>query len=143
MNSAFKLHEYPAWLQPLVRLFVPEIAGVDKCRQTTSRMLRPLIEQRLKDMQSSGREFKAPDDMIQWLITHAPSNRVSDVAWHTTQHLVLNIAAMHTTSSQVPPFPPIYFLISDYSLALRHSFRSRSTSKLRPAIARGNGGTSS
>ncbi|EKG13785.1 Cytochrome P450 [Macrophomina phaseolina MS6] len=101
MNSAFRLHKYPAWLQPLARLFLPEIAGVDKCRQTTSRMLRPLIEQRLQNMQSSGREFKAPDDVIQWLITHAPSNRVADISWHTTQHLVLNIAAMHTTSSQL------------------------------------------
>ncbi|OJD28723.1 cytochrome p450 [Diplodia corticola] len=99
--GAFKLLAYPAWLRPLVRLFVREVGGVEECRQATERMLRPLVEQRLRDMRSGGADFQGQDDMIQWLITHAPPGSVSDVAWHVSQHLVLNIAAIHTTSGQL------------------------------------------
>jgi hypothetical protein len=61
-------------------------------------MLEPLLNNRLRDMESP--DFVKPEDMLQWLIDNS-NGRGNDVPFQANEHLVVNIAAIHTTGGQV------------------------------------------
>jgi hypothetical protein len=101
MAGSGKMWTWSSWLRPLAQFFVPEIMAVKRYRKATTKMLKPVIKQRLAAVQNPA--FERPKDMVQWLIESSGS-KSSSLEFHTTQHLVLNIAAIHTTSGQVRIF---------------------------------------
>ncbi|KAI0396351.1 cytochrome p450 monooxygenase [Xylariaceae sp. FL0594] len=98
MAGSGKLWEYPSWSWPVVQYFLPETKGVREYFDKTAKMLAPLLKERKK--QVAVPEFKAPADMTTWLVQHAKGDPWS-LKYHTRQHIVLNIAAIHTTSGQL------------------------------------------
>ncbi|KAJ2998236.1 hypothetical protein NUW58_g385 [Xylaria curta] len=98
MAGSGKLWEYPAWSWPIVQYFLPETKAVRMYFDKTAKMLAPLLKERRQRI--SNPDFKPPADMTQWLVQHAKGDPWS-LKYHTRQHIVLNIAAIHTTSGQL------------------------------------------
>ncbi|KAI1176099.1 cytochrome p450 monooxygenase [Nemania sp. FL0916] len=98
MAGSGKLWEYPAWSWPIVQYFLPETKAVRMYFDKTAKMLAPLLKERKQRM--SDPDYKPPGDMTQWLVQHAKGDPWS-LKYHTRQHIVLNIAAIHTTSGQL------------------------------------------
>ncbi|KAI2628694.1 cytochrome p450 monooxygenase [Hypoxylon sp. NC1633] len=98
MAASGKLWQYPSWTWPVVQYFVPETKAIKRYFQETARMISPIISERVEQMRAP--DFKAPSDMTQWLIQHAKGDP-KNLNYHTRQHIVLNIAAIHTTSGQL------------------------------------------
>lgn len=98
MAGSGKLWQYPSWSWPIMQFFVPETRAVKHYFQKTAKILNPILRHRIEQMHDPG--FKPPADMTQWLMSHAKGNP-HDLDYHTRQHIVLNIAAIHTTSGQV------------------------------------------
>ncbi|KAI1818687.1 cytochrome p450 monooxygenase [Poronia punctata] len=98
MAGSGKLWEFPSWSWPLVQYFLPETKGVRMYFDKTAKMLAPLLKERKKQMADP--DFEPPADMTSWLVQHAKGDPWS-LKYHTRQHIVLNIAAIHTTSGQL------------------------------------------
>lgn len=69
-------------------------------------MLEPLVNNRLRDMENP--KFVKPEDMLQWLIDNS-KGRGNDVPFQANEHLVVNIAAIHTTGGQVSLLALLYY----------------------------------
>ncbi|KAI1380479.1 cytochrome p450 monooxygenase [Hypoxylon crocopeplum] len=98
MAGSGKMWQFPAWSWPIVHFFLAETKAVKRYLQKTARMISPILKQRVAEMRAP--DFKPPADMTQWLMQHAKGNP-QDLNYHARQHIVLNIAAIHTTSGQL------------------------------------------
>ncbi|KAI1356562.1 cytochrome p450 monooxygenase [Xylaria sp. FL0043] len=98
MGGSGKLWQYPSWCWPVVQYFLPETKGVKFYFDKTAEMLLPVLRERRQAMSSP--DFKPASDMTQWLVQHSKGDPWS-LKYHTRQHIVLNIAAIHTTSGQL------------------------------------------
>jgi hypothetical protein len=123
-SGATQLYRYPSFLWPIVRYFIPQTIAVKKHRRETEEMLKPLLTNRLREMKNP--KFVKPEDMLQWLIDNS-KGRGNDVPFQANEHLVVNIAAIHTTGGQVGLMVIIcYCVISNLSNVRSHKPSSTS-----------------
>ncbi|TFY55831.1 hypothetical protein EVJ58_g8000 [Rhodofomes roseus] len=99
LGSALIKH-FPSFLKPFVAKFCTNIpASIDRI----VRHLEPIIPERLRvaaeSKLSSRKEGNSPNDLLQWLIESAPEGPERTVPALALRILVLNFAAMHTTST--------------------------------------------
>ncbi|EJF62111.1 cytochrome P450 [Dichomitus squalens LYAD-421 SS1] len=99
VKAGTALFLFPDLLKPLAAPFV------SKVKRTTKRALhhlRPIIQERRTAMHQQGKEWlDKPNDVLQWIIDRAVVKDETD-ADITERLLLLNLAAIHTSSSSVP-----------------------------------------
>lgn len=59
--------KYPAWFRPFVAPFIPQVKTTKKYRRTAYRLLKPLINERLRTMREDPKTTM-PNDVLQYLI---------------------------------------------------------------------------
>jgi cytochrome P450 len=78
---------------------VPQTKRVRFYRRRVAEMLKPIISKRIEDMKRDT-GLKKPSDMVQWLIDNS-DGRGGDLAFQANEHIVMNVAAIHTTGGQL------------------------------------------
>ncbi|KAI1789139.1 cytochrome P450 [Ganoderma leucocontextum] len=100
VKAGTALFLFPDVLKPFAAPFV------SKVKQTTERALlhlQPIIRQRIAAMQEKEKEkewLDKPNDILQWIIDRAVAKQETD-AEITERLLLLNLAAVHTSSSSM------------------------------------------
>lgn len=97
-TACIKLQFFPEWARPVGQYFVSELGQIRKDIEIAKGMLKPIFEQRLRDMETSTSE-DAPDDMIQWLIDTLPEEDKGDLQTQAELQLILAAASIHTTNN--------------------------------------------
>lgn len=97
-TACVKLQFIPEWARPVGQHFVSELRQIRKDIKIAKEMLKPILEERLHDMEfSSGGD--APDDMIQWLIEALPEEEKADLTTQAELQLIIAAASIHTTNN--------------------------------------------
>lgn len=82
-----------------MQYIVPQTKRVRYYRKRVGQILKPLIQSRMQQMKEDP-SFKKPMDMIQWFIDNSGA-RASNMSFQANEHIVVNIAAIHTTGGQL------------------------------------------
>uniref|UniRef100_A0A0W0FRT6 Cytochrome p450 n=1 Tax=Moniliophthora roreri TaxID=221103 RepID=A0A0W0FRT6_MONRR len=87
---------FPRFIQPLVGWYLnPQPAALARA----SKLLRPVIVDRLEKFKELGDDWDAPDDLLTWLIKAVNARKQApDVHGLIQRVLITNMAAIHTTS---------------------------------------------
>ncbi|PHH61223.1 hypothetical protein CDD81_657 [Ophiocordyceps australis] len=91
-----KLQLFPEWSRPLTQYLVSDLGKIRRDIETAKELIAPVLEQRIRDLDSHGCE-KAPNDLMQWLIEALPREEKADVQIQAELQLVIAAAAIHTT----------------------------------------------
>ncbi|KAF5018726.1 hypothetical protein F66182_9285 [Fusarium sp. NRRL 66182] len=97
-TACVKLQFIPEWARPVGQHFVSELRQIRKDIAIAKDMLKPILEERLRNMEIS-HGADAPDDMIQWFIEALPDEEKSDVTIQAELQLILAAASIHTTNN--------------------------------------------
>lgn len=98
--AVVKLQFFPAWSRPVAQHLVSELRQIRRDVDIATATLRPVIEERLRDMEMPG--FKeGPDDLIQWLAEALPEKEKTDYEAQAHIQLILAAASIHTTNNLV------------------------------------------
>ncbi|KAK6591610.1 cytochrome p450, partial [Botrytis cinerea] len=82
------------WI-PIYALYSPELKKVRQHYTDAAEFLRPIFNQRFKEMERD--DFEKPQDMIQWMIDNS-GNNAKDATFQGRCQLLISFAALHTTS---------------------------------------------
>jgi cytochrome P450 len=96
--AVVKLQMFPEWLRPVSRYFVKELRQIQRDIDKAGALLRPVIEERLRDLDLPCYE-QPPDDLIQWLVETLPEHEKGDYQMQAQLQLVLAAASIHTTNN--------------------------------------------
>ncbi|KAF4512681.1 hypothetical protein G6O67_000030 [Ophiocordyceps sinensis] len=91
-----KLQFFPEWARPFTQYLVSDLGKIRRDIESAKDMIRPVLEQRIRDLDSPSCE-KPPNDMMQWLIEALPDNERADVQTQAELQLVTAAASIHTT----------------------------------------------
>lgn len=97
--AAAQLQLFPNWMRPAVQYLVPHLRYVNRDVAAAERMVRPILEQRIRDMETPGFEAQKPDDFCQWLLESLPEAERADIRVQAHLQLIVSAAAIHTTSN--------------------------------------------
>ncbi|KAH7198694.1 cytochrome P450 [Fusarium flagelliforme] len=97
-TACVKLQFIPEWARPVGQYFVSELRQIRKDISIAKELLKPILEERLQDMELSNGE-DAPDDMIQWLIDALPEGEKGDLTTQAELQLIIAAASIHTTNN--------------------------------------------
>jgi cytochrome P450 len=79
-------------LRPFICSFVPEYRAVQRELATLTRLVKPLVDERLKG------KLNGIPNMINWNIENSPSSKRHDVKYQAMQQLQVSFLAIHTTA---------------------------------------------
>jgi cytochrome P450 len=91
-NAANKIRAWHPILRPFIYRFVPEYRAVQRELATLTRLVTPLVDERLK-----GNQNGAPN-MMDWNMNNSPSLKRHDVKYQAMQQLQVSFLAIHTTA---------------------------------------------
>ncbi|KAK7420012.1 hypothetical protein QQX98_003018 [Neonectria punicea] len=97
-TACVKLQFFPEWARPVGQHFVSEIGQIHQDIKIAKEMLKPILEERIRDLETPTGE-EAPDDMIQWLIDALPEEEKGDLTTQAELQLILAAASIHTTNN--------------------------------------------
>jgi cytochrome P450 len=97
--AAAQLQFFPDWMRPVMQYVVPHLRYVKGDVAAAERMVRPILEQRIRDMDTPGFDAQKPDDFCQWLLESLPEEERADVRVQAHLQLIVSAAAIHTTSN--------------------------------------------
>jgi cytochrome P450 len=97
--AVVKLQFFPAWLRPLGQYVVSDLGQIRRDIARAEGMLRPIIEERIRDMECPGFGADKPDDFIQWLLDSLPEKERVDYLIQSQLQLILSAASIHTTNN--------------------------------------------
>ncbi|KAF7554485.1 hypothetical protein G7046_g6810 [Stylonectria norvegica] len=97
-TACVKLQFLPVWTRPVGQFFVSELRQIQRDIRVAKEMLKPVIEQRLRDLESPKSENES-DDFIQWLMEALPAEEKGDVQTQAELQLILAAASIHTTNN--------------------------------------------
>ncbi|EFX01165.1 cytochrome p450 monooxygenase [Grosmannia clavigera kw1407] len=95
--AVIRLQFIPSWLRPIGQYLVTDLRRIRADITRGQAMLQPIIEERLRDMDTPG--YEKPDDLIQWLLDTLPPSERHDYRAQTEMQLVLSAASIHTTNN--------------------------------------------
>ncbi|KAJ1323022.1 ent-kaurene oxidase [Microdochium nivale] len=96
-NAAGKLREWPLWLRPIGRFFIPGVDSVKEHRTRAKNFLVPIIKERKARLAAQdGNE--EPNDVLQWMLAKADKFDETDDGRLAEKQLGLSLAAIHTTT---------------------------------------------
>lgn len=96
--SVIKLQFFPEWTRPLAQYAVPDLRKIRRDIEAAKSLLKPLLEERIRDMELSSC-YEPPNDLMQWLIEALPEAEKADVQTHAELQLILAAASIHTTNN--------------------------------------------
>ncbi|KAM0272214.1 hypothetical protein ACHAQH_008796 [Verticillium albo-atrum] len=99
-TAVVKLQFFPEWSRPAAQYLVSELRQIRKDIDIAKKMLTPVIEERLRNMDMHSAEDK-PDDLIQWLVEALPEEEKTDYEAQAHLQLILAAASIHTTNNLV------------------------------------------
>lgn len=91
-NAANKIRPWHPILRPFIRRFVPEYHAVQRELATLTRLVTPLVDERLK-----GKHNGVPN-MVDWNMENSPASKRHDVKYQAMQQLQVSFLAIHTTA---------------------------------------------
>jgi len=94
--AARELWVYPHFIRPLAQLLAHKSRELEQQRKMASALVRPLLQQRLADLQRPG--FTPPNDMMQWILNNCTPAQRKDTDFLVQQQLTLGIVSIHTTA---------------------------------------------
>jgi cytochrome P450 len=97
--AAAQLQFFPDWMRPAAQYLVPHLRYVSRDIAAAERMVQPVLEQRVRDMDTPGFHAQKPDDFCQWLLESLPQEEKADVRVQAHLQLIVSAAAIHTTSN--------------------------------------------
>jgi hypothetical protein len=97
LDSSRELLRYPKFLRPIALFFIPGLRAIPTHLRTISRILGPVIKERIK-AQEQDPELAKPSDMMQWIMDNCPPEKRGDVDFYTLGQLNLSFVATHTTT---------------------------------------------
>ncbi|UQC84486.1 cytochrome P450 [Colletotrichum lupini] len=98
--AVVKMQLFPEWARPIAQYGVSELRQIRKDVDKATAMLKPIIDERLRDLEMPSFE-KSPDDLIQWLVEALPEDEKRDVRSQAHLQLILAAASIHTTNNLV------------------------------------------
>ncbi|TFB00160.1 Ent-kaurene oxidase [Trichoderma ghanense] len=96
--SVIKLQLFPEWARPVAQYLVSDLRKIRRDINTAKYLLKPLLQERIRDMEISS-FHDPPNDLMQWLIEALPEEEKSDVQTHAELQLILAAASIHTTNN--------------------------------------------
>lgn len=96
--AVVKLQFFPGWARPMAQHLVSEIRQIRTDIKLATDMMRPVIEERMRDMEMPSFS-EGPDDLIQWLLEALPEDERPDIEAQAHVQLVLSAASIHTTTN--------------------------------------------
>lgn len=96
-SASAALLKIPSWIRPLVARWAPEVKLINTYRAMGTRLLKPIIEERIAAMKKDP-NFVLPNDLIEFLMRNSDEQGKEDVAELAHHELLVSIAAIHTTS---------------------------------------------
>ncbi|GFP59787.1 cytochrome P450 monooxygenase ATR2 [Trichoderma asperellum] len=96
--SVIKLQFFPEWFRPIAQYAVSDLRKIRKDIDIAKSLLKPLLEERIRDMEISACH-EPPNDLMQWLIEALPEEEKADVDTHALLQLILAAASIHTTNN--------------------------------------------
>lgn len=103
INGARALLRYPKIARPLAGHFIPEVRAIRKHRKIISRLVGPMVKERL-EAEAHDPNYVKPSDMTQWLLDNSPPQKRGDADFHGIDQLNASFAAIHTTTTQLTHF---------------------------------------
>ncbi len=98
--AVVKLQFFPEWSRPFAQHLVSELRLIKKDIATATSMLKPVIEERLRNISMSASSCEGPpDDLIQWLVEALPEEEKTDYEAQARVQLILAAASIHTTTN--------------------------------------------
>lgn len=95
--AVIKLQFFPPWMRPIAQYLVSELRTIDRDLAKAEAMLKPIIEERIRDSEIPG--YEKPDDFVQWLLDALPEDQKRDFYIQGKVQLLLSAASIHTTSN--------------------------------------------
>ncbi|KAK7058638.1 hypothetical protein VNI00_002274 [Paramarasmius palmivorus] len=87
---------FPKVLQPVVAWYLNPYPAAFR---RASKLVRPIILERIEDLKAHGEDWEAPDDLLTWLIKAAAARNIPlDPDTFVGMSISTNMAAIHTTS---------------------------------------------
>jgi len=91
----------PKFLHPIVAPLI--VRAVKKHEAICTKLSTPIVRRRLKDMARLGKDYKPPNDVLQWVLDEGIAEPESmayrrSPQWISRFLLILNMVAIHTTS---------------------------------------------
>ncbi|KAF8852075.1 cytochrome P450 monooxygenase [Acephala macrosclerotiorum] len=89
-------------ISPLWRFWsassMPQVKRIHEHRANGARLLKPILEERLQQMQDPN--FEPPVDMIQFMYSHS-ANKIGDADYQSHMQMIVSLAAIHTTAMNI------------------------------------------
>ncbi|KAI1462407.1 ent-kaurene oxidase [Annulohypoxylon moriforme] len=95
--AVIKLQFFPPWMRPAAQYLVSELRTIERDLEKAQAMLKPIIEERIRDSEIPG--YEKPDDFVQWLLDALPEDQKRDFYIQGKVQLLLSAASIHTTSN--------------------------------------------
>ncbi|KAH6603324.1 hypothetical protein Trco_008099 [Trichoderma cornu-damae] len=96
--SVVKLQLFPEWARPVAQYAVSDLRKIRRDVDAAKSLLKPLLEERIRDMEVSA-FHEPPNDLMQWLIESLPEGEKANVQTHAELQLILAAASIHTTNN--------------------------------------------
>jgi hypothetical protein len=96
-SASRKLLKYPKILRPLAQYFIPELRAIPKYLRIMSRLIGPVLKERL-DAEAHDPNYVKPTDMMQWLMDTCLPEKRGDPEFHALGQLNASFAAIHNTA---------------------------------------------
>lgn len=94
-GAASELRQWPSFMRPIVKHFLPSVVKVNEHRRKAKEFLVPVIRERRALRQAGEAE---PDNALQWMVAKADKFNVTDDGALAEVQLTLSLAAIHTTT---------------------------------------------
>ncbi|THH06027.1 hypothetical protein EW145_g4362 [Phellinidium pouzarii] len=97
VKTALRISKVPVFLRPILG---PILTTTPRSVRRGMKHLGPLFEQRKREMEAHGKDWAdKPADMISWILDEAPEDERQSISELTKRMLVINFAAIHTSSN--------------------------------------------
>lgn len=93
-----KLQFMPQFLRPIGQYLVPDVRRTAADLEKAGNLLKPIIDQRMRDKENFP-GYEAPADMISWLLETLSDKDRADIAVHAQLQLMLAMASGHGTNN--------------------------------------------
>lgn len=95
-----KLSFFPEWTRPLAQYLVSDVSKIRCDIECAKAMIKPILEQRIRDVDSPACGH-VQEDMMQWLLEALPADAKADLQTHAELQLIIAAASIHTTHGLV------------------------------------------
>ncbi|PHH78944.1 hypothetical protein CDD80_5976 [Ophiocordyceps camponoti-rufipedis] len=93
-----KLQLFPEWTRPVTQYLVSDLGKIRRDIESAKELIQPVLEQRLRYLDSESGYGDAPNDMMQWLIEALPEGEKTSLQTQVELQLVVAAASIHTTA---------------------------------------------